>query len=93
MLPSFGHAGHTQRESPPDPSAASIAAIIAAVAFVHVLTRPFDRVGKVLRGEGGSTGDDGGLAPLAEATVKSWRDAEARVDRGLGQLGALDDAA
>jgi hypothetical protein len=73
--------------------AASIAAIIAAVAFVHVLTRPFDRVAKVLRGEGGSTGDDGGLAPLAEATVKSWRDAEARVDRGLGQLGALDDAA
>ncbi len=73
--------------------AASVAAIIAALVFVHMLTRPFDRVTKVLRGEGGSTGDDGGLTPLAEATVKSWRDAEARVDRGLGQLGALDDAA
>lgn len=71
----------------------SIAAILAAVVFVHMLTRPFDRVAKVLRAEGAFTGDDGGLTPLAEATVKSWRDAEARVDRGLGQLGALDDAA
>lgn len=73
--------------------AAAIAATVAAVAFAQMVTRPFDRVARILRGEGTPSGDDGGLAPLAEATAKSWRDAEARVDRGLGQLGALDDAA
>ncbi|MEP9352959.1 hypothetical protein ABLE93_05090 [Xanthobacter sp. KR7-65] len=73
--------------------AASIAATLAAVVFAHMITRPFDRVARILRGEGTPAGDDGGLTPLAEATVKSWHNAEARIDRGLGHLGALDDAA
>lgn len=75
--------------------AAAVAASGAAIAFAYMLTRPFERVARVLRGEGGtgSGADDTGLSQLAEATVRSWRDAEARVDRGLGQLGALDDAA
>lgn len=72
---------------------AGLAAALAALLFAHLLTRPFDKVARVLRGEGPVSADDGGLTLFAEAAVKSWRDAEARVDRGLGQLGALDDAA
>ncbi|MFG1301094.1 hypothetical protein V5F49_14975 [Xanthobacter sp. V3C-3] len=75
--------------------ATSLAAALAALAFTYVLTRPFERIARILRGDGGSGagGDDNGLTQLAESTVRGWRDAEARVDRGLGQLGALDDAA
>lgn len=73
--------------------AAALAATLAAVAFAYVMTRPFDRAARILSGEGVTSNDDGALTQLADDTLQSWRDAEARVDRGLGQLGALDDAA
>ncbi len=38
LLPSVGHGGQTQRLSPPDPSAASIAAITRSVNAPVVLT-------------------------------------------------------
>ncbi|MFG1345752.1 hypothetical protein V5F59_12725 [Xanthobacter autotrophicus DSM 431] len=73
-----------------------VAALLAAAAagiFVYVLTRPFDRVARILRDDGTTAREDGTLSVLAESTLHSWRQAEAQVDRGLGQLGALDDAA
>ncbi|MFS8035423.1 hypothetical protein ACI7BZ_00405 [Xanthobacter sp. AM11] len=73
--------------------AAALAAAVAAAVFAQVFTRPFDRVARILRSDGVTSGDDAGLCQLADATVQSWRHAEAQVDRGLGQIGALDDAA
>ncbi|MDI4665240.1 hypothetical protein K9U40_13000 [Xanthobacter autotrophicus] len=73
--------------------AASLVAVLAALLFAYIVTRPYDRVARILSGEGTTSIDDDSIAQLAEETVRSWRDAEARVDRGLGQLGALDDAA
>lgn len=73
--------------------AAALLAAAAAGVFVYVLTRPFDRVARILRDDGTTAREDGALSLLAEATRHSWQQAEAQVDRGLGQLGALDDAA
>lgn len=70
-----------------------VAAAAAATVFAYIFTRPFDRATRILRGESATSLDDSPLSRLAEATVGSWRQAEAQVDRGLGQLGALDDAA
>lgn len=73
--------------------AGALLAAAAAAVFAYAFTRPFDKVSRVLRGEAGQSAEDGVLPQLADATVRSWRKAEAQVDRGLGQLGALDDAA
>ncbi|MFH3481020.1 MULTISPECIES: hypothetical protein [unclassified Xanthobacter] len=68
-------------------------AALAAGIFNHVMSRPFERVARILSGEAVSTSGDVGLPRLATAAQHSWTQAAARVDRGLSQLGALDDAA
>ncbi|QRG08558.1 hypothetical protein EZH22_09865 [Xanthobacter dioxanivorans] len=73
--------------------AGALLAAAAAGVFAYVFSRPFDRVARILRNDAVRSGDDGPLTQLADATVRSWQKAEAQVDRGLGQLGALDDAA
>lgn len=71
----------------------AVAAGIAAMIFSYVMSRPFDRVTRILSGETAGPAPDGSLPQLALEAQQSWIEAEARVDRGLGQLGALDDAA
>lgn len=71
----------------------SVVAGLAAGTFNYVMSRPFERVARILTGEAVSTAGEGGLPRLAVATQRSWAEASARVDRGLSQLGALDDAA
>lgn len=73
--------------------AAAALALIAAGLFAHVMTRPFDHVSRILAGEEAVAPDDGALAQLAGEARHGWAAAEARIDRGLSQLGALDDAA
>ncbi|MFG1403274.1 hypothetical protein [Xanthobacter sediminis] len=72
--------------------AAGAAAGVAALAIGHVMSRPFERAAGILSGDiAGATGATG-LPRLALDAQQSWSDAAARVDRGLSQLGALDDA-
>lgn len=73
--------------------AAALAALIAALAFAHVVTRPFDHVARILGGDEAPAVDDSPLARLAGQTRQAWAAAETRIDKGLRQLGALDDAA
>ncbi len=72
---------------------AAIIVVIAAVLFSYVMSRPFEQVTRILSGEAMSATSDRQLSRLAFLTHRNWQRAEARVDRGLGQLGALDDAA
>lgn len=65
---------------------------LAASSFGYLVSRRFDQVARVLSGEPLSASADGSLPQLAVEARHSWIEAEARVDRGLGQLGALDDA-
>lgn len=71
---------------------AALAAALAAWAFSFLITRPFDRVARILGGIEVAGPDDGELARLAGQARAGWAAAEARIDRGLQQLGALDDA-
>jgi hypothetical protein len=73
--------------------AAAFIALLLALLYAHVLTRPFDHVARVLAGEEASSVDDGALGRLADQARHSWSTAEAHIDKGLSQLGALDDAA
>jgi len=69
------------------------AAGCAALVVSYLVSRPFDRVARILSGEITAPAAAGTLAQLAGRTHQSWVEAEARVDRGLSHLGALDDAA
>ncbi len=73
--------------------AASLIGFLAAVFFAHLMTRPFDRVARILAGEEAAAADEGSLGRLAAQARQSWSGAEARIDQGLSHLGALDDAA
>ncbi|MFG1462362.1 hypothetical protein V5F77_05630 [Xanthobacter sp. DSM 24535] len=71
---------------------AVVLAVLAAFGFAYAVTRPFDRVARVLRGERVETTPGPGLESLAVQTHETWTKAEQRIERGLTQLGALDDA-
>lgn len=71
---------------------AALLAALAALAFAHLLTRPFEKVARILRGEPPPATTPGSLEHLATQARRSWGRAETQVDRGLSQLGALDDA-
>lgn len=64
----------------------------AAALVAYAMSRPFDKVAQILRGDVAAPSPQGTLPQLAVRTQRSWLQAEVRVDRGLGQLGALDDA-
>lgn len=72
---------------------AGVAAGLAASAFGYVMSRPFDRAARILSGEVVNPSSEAALPQLAAEAHRSWIEAEARVDRGLSHLGALDDAA
>ncbi|MFG1393414.1 hypothetical protein [Xanthobacter agilis] len=69
-----------------------VTAGLAASAFAYLMSRPFDQVARVLSAEALGPAAEGSLPQIAQEARHSWIEAEARVDRGLGQLGALDDA-
>ncbi|MFG1480228.1 hypothetical protein V5F53_16470 [Xanthobacter sp. V4C-4] len=71
----------------------AVTAAIAALIFSFLMSRPFEQVARILSGETAGPAAEGSLPQLAIDAQHSWIEAEARVDRGLGQLGALDDAA
>ena len=71
---------------------AALVAAGAAIAFSYVVTRPFDHAARVLAGHEAVGADDPDLVRLAGQARAGWNAAEARIDRGLQQLGALDDA-
>lgn len=66
---------------------------LAAGVFGYVMSRPFERVARILSGEVVNPSAESALPRLAIEAHRSWIEAEARVDRGLSHLGALDDAA
>lgn len=72
---------------------AAVIVMLAAMTFAYIMSRPFDQVGRILSGEVIGPAPDRLLPRLAHLALRNWQRAETRVDRGLGQLGALDDAA
>ncbi|MEP9367450.1 hypothetical protein [Xanthobacter sp. VNH20] len=73
-------------------SGAVVLSILSALAFVYAVTRGFDRAARVLRGEAGGGAPSQGLELLAFEAKETWTKSEQRIERGLAQLGALDDA-
>ncbi|HQS08904.1 MAG: hypothetical protein B7Y12_09905 [Rhizobiales bacterium 24-66-13] len=73
-------------------SGAVVLAVLSTLAFVYAVTRSFDRAARVLRGEAGVDASGQGLELLAAQAKETWTKSEQRIERGLAQLGALDDA-
>lgn len=71
---------------------AALVALVATLLFAQLVTRPFEHVARILTGEEAQSFDAGQLARLATQTRESWTASENRIDHGLAQLGALDDA-
>lgn len=71
---------------------AVVLAVLSTLAFVYAVTRSFDRAARVLRGEAGVDASGQGLELLASQAKETWTKSEQRIERGLAQLGALDDA-
>jgi hypothetical protein len=72
--------------------AAIVSGALASLAFAHVMTRPFDRVTRILRGEEVRVGRNQPMELLAARVKENWTKADTRIDRGMEQLEALDDA-
>ncbi|GGF89253.1 hypothetical protein GCM10007301_56460 [Azorhizobium oxalatiphilum] len=83
-----------------DLSGRTLAFIVAAIAvaiglvlaFAAVMTSPFRRVTRILRGEENPQAPAPGLTQLSVQARRTWIRSEERIDAGLKQLEALDDS-
>lgn len=72
--------------------AAGLVGFLAAMGCAFVLTRPFARVSRILRGERMRPHRGWRLETLAVQTRKTWDAAEERAEVGMRELQELDDA-